>query len=267
MRTRVLVACHTQGVADAVAASISPAGYGDILASTAPLSGVLRRVVLEDPDVVVLEHRGDEDDWPEVMARLQCACPAIRVLVLSDACTSSSVEEFIRLGASGCVRKDTPGAALARAVLAVHAGEPWFGCRELVEALRIRLAAEPTARPAILAARNMLTAREREVLALIGGGMTNKEIGRRLNISDHTVKTHLHRVYVKLRQSGRYKAFVCNGAIGPDPAGAPDANEKRVASLRPVLAKAVRPGAELASEAYTPLRQTCSYTEVAVSGS
>jgi DNA-binding NarL/FixJ family response regulator len=267
MRTRVLVACHAQGVADALAASISPPDGGDILASAAPLSSVLRSAVLEDPDVVVLEHLAGEDDWAESIAQLKCACPAVRVLVLCDAYSSSSVEEFIRLGASGCVLKDGPGATLARAVLAVHAGEPWFGCRELVEALRIRLAAESAARSVMLAAGKVLTAREREVLALIGGGMTNKEIGRSLNISDHTVKTHLHRVYVKLRQSGRYKAFVCNGAIGPDPAQAADANEKRVASLQPVLAKDARPGAGLAAEAYTPLRQTCSYTEVAVSGS
>ena len=53
-----------------------------------------------------------------------------------------------------------------------------------------------------------LTRREDEILRLIGTGLTNKEIGRRLKISDNTVKTHLHRVYTKLNQSGRFKAFL-----------------------------------------------------------
>jgi DNA-binding NarL/FixJ family response regulator len=222
MRTRVLVSCHRQGDADALAASICPPGEGAILASTAPLSGVLRRAIIEDPDVILLEHRADEDDWAALIAELQCACPEARVLVLSDTCTSSTVVEFIRLGASGCVLKRSPGPALARGVLAVHAGEPWFDRRELVEALRTRLAAQP-ARPATLAPRKTLTAREREVLALIGDGMTNKEIGRSLNISDKTVKTHLHHVYVKLRQSGRYKAYMSNGGGSPDFAREPEA--------------------------------------------
>ena len=220
MLTTVLVACHAQDVADALAASLCQAGEGAILVSTTSLAGVLPSAVLHDPDVVVVEHRASEDDWAAQVAQLQSVCPAARVLVLSDACTPSTVVDLIRLGASGCLLKGSPGPALARGVLAVHGGEPWFGRRELVEALRCRLAAEPAAAPGTLAARKMLTAREREVLVLAGDGMTNKEIGRSLNISDKTVKTHLHRVYVKLQQSGRYKAFVCNtvARLEPGPA-------------------------------------------------
>jgi ATP/maltotriose-dependent transcriptional regulator MalT len=65
--------------------------------------------------------------------------------------------------------------------------------------------------------QELLTTREREVLALIGTAMTNKEIARHLKISDHTVKTHLHHIYVKLDRSGRYKAFLSNTAAVPLP--------------------------------------------------
>jgi DNA-binding NarL/FixJ family response regulator len=58
------------------------------------------------------------------------------------------------------------------------------------------------------AGEHKLTQREEEILRLIGTGLTNKEIARRLAISDKTVKTHLHHVYVKLHRSGRYKAFL-----------------------------------------------------------
>jgi DNA-binding NarL/FixJ family response regulator len=53
-----------------------------------------------------------------------------------------------------------------------------------------------------------LTEREQEIFDLIARGLTNKEIARELDISDQTVKTHLHRAYVKLQQSGRYKALL-----------------------------------------------------------
>jgi LuxR family maltose regulon positive regulatory protein len=54
---------------------------------------------------------------------------------------------------------------------------------------------------------SQLTEREREILELTGKGLSNKEIARHLNISHNTVKTHLHRVYVKVEKSGRIKAF------------------------------------------------------------
>jgi DNA-binding NarL/FixJ family response regulator len=53
-----------------------------------------------------------------------------------------------------------------------------------------------------------LTPREEQILRFIGCGMSNKEIGRQLEISHNTVKTHLHRVYVKLNRSGRFEAFL-----------------------------------------------------------
>ena len=62
-----------------------------------------------------------------------------------------------------------------------------------------------------------LTHREEEILQLIGHGLSNKEIGRRLEISDQTVKTHLHRVYSKLHKSGRYKAYLAQPHSPPQP--------------------------------------------------
>jgi DNA-binding CsgD family transcriptional regulator len=76
------------------------------------------------------------------------------------------------------------------------------------------LGAQPVAHtPAPPAEEGTLTRREHEIMLLIGTGLTNKEIARRLAISDHTVKTHLHRVYVKLHRSGRYKALLAQHAL------------------------------------------------------
>jgi DNA-binding NarL/FixJ family response regulator len=86
----------------------------------------------------------------------------------------------------------------------VFAGSTWFGRTALLQALRSQIGADAPA----VAEGSKLTQREEEILRLIGQGLSNKEIGRRLDISNQTVKTHLHRVYAKLHQSGRYKAFL-----------------------------------------------------------
>lgn len=72
----------------------------------------------------------------------------------------------------------------------------------------MRAITESVRQDAHRSAEHKLTQREEEVLRLIGTGLTNKEMARRLAISDKTVKTHLHHIYVKLHRSGRYKAFL-----------------------------------------------------------
>jgi DNA-binding NarL/FixJ family response regulator len=125
-------------------------------------------------------------------------------LLLYATCTRGDILEAIRAGASGCVARSVDPRLLVKAVRTVHAGSTWFGRTALLEALRGQIGVDAPPLPET----GKLTQREEEILRLIGQGLSNKEIGRRLDISDHTVKTHLHRVYAKLHQSGRYKAFL-----------------------------------------------------------
>jgi DNA-binding NarL/FixJ family response regulator len=117
---------------------------------------------------------------------------------------SGEVIDAMRRGISGCVDGSADPALVAKAVRTVFAGGTWWSREALLDALRSLIG---TGTPAPIDTRT-LTQREVEILRLIGQGLSNKEIGRRLDISDHTVKTHLHRVYAKLHQSGRYKAFL-----------------------------------------------------------
>jgi DNA-binding NarL/FixJ family response regulator len=125
-------------------------------------------------------------------------------LLLYSACTRDDVIEAIRIGAMGCVARSADPSLVAKAVRTVFTGATWFGRTALLQALRSQIGMDAPAAPDA----GKLTQREEEILRLIGQGLSNKEIGRRLQISDHTVKTHLHRVYAKLHQSGRYKAFL-----------------------------------------------------------
>jgi ATP/maltotriose-dependent transcriptional regulator MalT len=82
----------------------------------------------------------------------------------------------------------------------------------LLDAIRSQLVTQPIITSEMLE-HELLTAREREILGLIGNALSNKEIARRLQISDKTVKTHLHHIYVNLHQSGRYRALLSSSGL------------------------------------------------------
>lgn len=96
-----------------------------------------------------------------------------------------------------------------KAVGAVQRGEYWFGRAALLEALRSQLTTERLPVP-FGEGCEALTPRERDIMALAATSMSNKEIALELSISDQTVETHLHRIYVKLHKSGRSKLFLAD---------------------------------------------------------
>ncbi|MES3001590.1 MAG: response regulator transcription factor [Pseudomonadota bacterium] len=180
-----------------------------IAAEAIDLREVRSRLDTCPPDVLLLEFDADRPSatW-EILADASRLSLGTQSLLLCDDFSPAHVLEFIRHGASGCLLRACTPEFLAKAVRSVHAGDTWFGRSDLLEALRSQLGASPLHVPADESGDEQLTAREREILKLIGCAMSNKEIARRLQISTATVKTHLHNVYVKLNKSGRYKAFL-----------------------------------------------------------
>ncbi|MFE6868705.1 response regulator [Kitasatospora sp. NPDC057692] len=161
------------------------------------------------PDVVVMDLRMPGVDGVAATRRILSAAeePRPRVLVLTVLDLDEYVYGALRAGASGFLLKETPPERLLRAITAVGDGEmplaPSVTCR-LVEAYahRAGTAAEP------LPELSPLTGRERDVLALVGRGLTNAEIADRLVVSVATVKTHLNRLMGKLDLSSRAQAVV-----------------------------------------------------------
>jgi DNA-binding NarL/FixJ family response regulator len=146
------------------------------------------------------------------MVALRASRPEIRVIVLTSFGDDSRLLPAIRAGAAGYLLKNVEPAELARAVRAAHAGEalldPVVAAR-LVAALADAPGEDPPER---------LTAREREVLALIADGQSNKRIARSLGISEKTVKAHVGHVLAKLGVSDRTQAAlhaVRAGLVGP----------------------------------------------------
>lgn len=223
MKVRLLVACREERRAEAHRGALMRVAGDCIEALATRLDDVTLVSAQQRPDVVLLEHAaGDEERLLRILQGLVLVSPASRILMLCDLCTDRLVTSFIANGACGSVTTASDAPMWAKAVLAVHRGESWFARSTVLEALRRQLAAHHRPLSASTQDEGLLTTREREILSLIGGGMSNKEIGRVLSISDQTVKTHLHHIYVKLNRSGRYKAFAATpppvtGAMRPPP--------------------------------------------------
>jgi DNA-binding NarL/FixJ family response regulator len=206
--TLMAIAWQGQPSADRLLEEIESIDRG-IAAQAVDLSDARARLDVCPPDVLMAEFdaRQPGRTW-EVLAEASRLSLGTQSLLLCDDYSPAQVLEFIRHGASGCVLRSSTPEFLAKAVRSVHAGETWFGRSDLLEALRSQLGASSLRLPPDDPSDELLTAREREILKLIGCAMSNKEIARRLQISTATVKTHLHNVYVKLNRSGRYKALL-----------------------------------------------------------
>ncbi|MFJ2767039.1 response regulator [Streptomyces sp. NPDC087300] len=160
------------------------------------------------PDVVLMDIRMPLLDGLAATRRItgEPGLDGVKVVMLTTFELDEYVFEAIRAGASGFLVKDTEPDELLRAVRAVVEGDAL-----LSPGVTRRLIAEFAARskePAAADALGQLTEREREVMALVGVGLTNEEIARRLVVSPLTAKTHVSRTMVKLGARDRAQLVV-----------------------------------------------------------
>jgi NarL family two-component system response regulator LiaR len=152
------------------------------------------------PDVILMDLVMPRLDGVGAMRELRRRLPASRVIVLTSFADDDRILPAIQAGAAGYLLKNVQPQELARAVRAAHAGEAMLDpsvAARLVEAI----AQAPGEQPA-----ERLTPREREVLELIGRGMSNKRIARELGVAEKTVKTHVGHVLAKLGVADRTQA-------------------------------------------------------------
>jgi RNA polymerase sigma factor (sigma-70 family) len=169
----------------------------DVVAEAGDGDEALALIAEHEPDVVVLDVTMPGKTGLEVARELRDRGQDVRVLVLSMHDDPEYVLQAVRAGADGYVLKDVAPAELREAVQAVHEGREYFSARvtqQISVGLRQEIEAEQV-RSRIAS----LTPRETEVLLLVADGLTNREIGERLDISPRTVETHRERVMGKLR--------------------------------------------------------------------
>jgi DNA-binding NarL/FixJ family response regulator len=166
------------------------------------------------PDVVLLDLVMPGIDGVAVISRLTAESPDTKVLVLTSFPDDDKLLAAIQAGAAGYLLKDVAPAELANAVRAVARGEAALSSRPAARLLREYAQGGSPTSPAAL------TAREHEVLALVGRGLANKQIARELSIAEKTVKTHVSHVLSKLGLADRTQAALYAVRVGlVDPGG------------------------------------------------
>lgn len=161
------------------------------------------------PDVVLMDIRMPRADGLEATRRIVAdrTLDAVRVLVLTTFEADEYVFEALRVGAAGFLLKDIEPDELRAAIRTVAAGRSLLSpavTRRVIEEFARLKAPEAEARRRL----GPLTNREREVLALVGRGLSNDEIGERLIMSPLTAKTHVSRVMAKLGARDRAQLVV-----------------------------------------------------------
>ena len=156
-----------------------------------------------EADVLLLDLRMPELDGLAVLRLLSDVPLAVVVLTTFD--TDANVREALAAGAAGFLLKDAPADRLVSAVRAAATGDA-----VLSRSVAKRVASELAGRPAVreLVVTDELTAKEREVLALMADGCSNAEIAQSLHIVEGTVKTHVARILMKLGVRDRLQAVV-----------------------------------------------------------
>jgi NarL family two-component system response regulator LiaR len=154
------------------------------------------------PDVVLMDLVMPRLDGVGAMRELRRRLPSARVIVLTSFLDDERLLPAIQAGAAGYLLKNAQPQELARAIRAARDGQALLD--PAVAARLVDAIAQPAGEPA----REPLTAREQEVLALIARGFSNKRIARELGIAEKTVKTHVAHVLSKLRVADRTEAAV-----------------------------------------------------------
>lgn len=181
-------------------------------------AGIVEKVAATRPDVVVMDVRMAGVDGVTATARLREVPDAPPVLVLTTFEHEEVLAGALRAGAAGFLLKGVPADDLQRAVRTVADGGSWLDPAVTGRVLAAYRDGSEVARPG--SALDALTPREREVLGLLGAGLTNAEIAEQLVLGEGTVKTHVGHVFAKLGLRDRPAAVVLafdHGLVRPRP--------------------------------------------------
>ncbi|MDP2400649.1 MAG: response regulator transcription factor [Actinomycetota bacterium] len=166
---------------------------------------VIEQVSAANVDVLLLDLRMPEIEGIEACRAVKEQCPDTKVLVLTSFDDDEDVFGVLAVGASGYILKDTRPDRVVEAVRAVAEGQAVFDAKVAARVISGHGTSEPDAGEVL---RERLSAREMEVLRLMGKGFSNKEIARALWIGETTVKTHVSHILRKLEAADRTQAVL-----------------------------------------------------------
>jgi len=197
VRIRVMVvddhAIVRQGISDVLAAEDDI----EIVASVKSGEEAVSLAAELHPNVTLMDLSMPGMDGVEATRRIIEAAPRVKIVMLTSFAEPQHVNAALDAGAVGYLPKDAESDEIGRAVRAANRGEAPFSSRAAGALLSRRAQRRPG---------EDLTPREREILDLVGQGLANKQISRRLNIKEKTVKAHLTNVFQRIGVSDRTSA-------------------------------------------------------------
>jgi len=173
------------------------------------VNGVQAIKIIDDlkPDVVLLDTSLPEIDAIDTLLPARQKSPNSKAVMLAQDADETVIFEYLKAGAKGYLSKHSAASDLVKCIKAVHRGELWVERKLMSRYFDHEGLANPN-RGNPRGNREQLTPREHEVLGLLATGSTNKEIARKLFISEKTVKCHVNSIFKKLNVTRRLQAVL-----------------------------------------------------------
>ena len=203
MATRVFVVDDHEVIRRGIAALVNVEQDMELIGEAATVAESLALVPQAEPDVAVLDVRLPDGNGVELCRELQSRQPGLRCLMLTSFDDHDALMDAIMAGAAGFVLKGVVSEELVNAIRTVGSGESLLSPKK-TEAMLAWLRREQEQADPL----RELTSREREVLELIGEGLTNREISQRMYLAEKTVKNYVSQMLSKLAMRHRSEAAV-----------------------------------------------------------
>jgi two-component system nitrate/nitrite response regulator NarL len=212
-KIRILLIEDNRLLREGIAAMLDGQGDFEVVARAEDGNAVSQlKKLKKSPDIILLDLGLEKEDSLKLMAELLEEVPEARIIAMDIFPEQLDIVEFVKAGGSGFILKNAPSSDYIKSIRAVAAGS-----KVLPPALTSSLFTQIV--ESVLKTGNgipsnsiQLTSREREVVALISEGLSNKDIAERLHIATFTVKSHIHNILEKLALNTRLQiaAFARN---------------------------------------------------------
>jgi two-component system nitrate/nitrite response regulator NarL len=202
---KVFIADGSQLSCQLIAAAVRRGRYPTrVVGYATEAAGIREGLAKHEADVAVIGARLEEEDMAgfSVTRELLALRSKPTVIMILDSNKPAMVVEAFRAGASGIFSRDQSSELLCKCIHAVHKGQVWASSKELrfvIEALGPALPAKSVC----TRGSGLLTKREEGVVDLVAEGLTNRDISHQLNLSEHTIRNYLFRIFNKVGTSNR----------------------------------------------------------------
>lgn len=204
---RVFVLANPDFYLEGLLAVLARSADSEVVACVKPGEGCWEAFIAQPVDVLLVQRQALQD-VPDGFRRFLEHAPSLKVLVFGHDMPDELLLKIVRSGAAGYINEKMSGDHLLKAIHAVLEGELWVE-RRILQRLNMRVAEmEGIINQAIELIRNLLTKREAEIYRHVLGGLSTKEIASEMNLSEQSVKLHLHNIFKKFDVSNKQQLIL-----------------------------------------------------------